>query len=104
MTIRRLFFTKSNDMDLGYAFVIPFIITALLAFWLAAYRHITVTTTMWSFLSGIIVTLLICTIPIAKARILADSKAVVAAQEGLGQSGGYAPNTWASGDPNAGIL
>jgi hypothetical protein len=59
---------------------------------------------MWSFLSGIIVTLLICTIPIAKARILADSKAVVAAQEATGRSAAFVPNAWMSGDPDAGVI
>lgn len=66
-----LWHTKEGDLDLGFVFLIPFLVLALVG-WVCAARGVwTVSVAMWSFLGSLISSLLICAVPIARARLLA---------------------------------
>lgn len=75
----RLFFVEHKDghieLDLGYVFLIPFLALAITGFILASMQIWAITSVMWTFLGSLIFSLLICAVPVARARILAQSKA-----------------------------
>ena len=68
----RLFFTKQNEFDLGYAFVIPFLGLFFAAWVFAAQGKWTVSTAMWSALVTVITTMVVATVPKDRARIMRD--------------------------------
>jgi hypothetical protein len=68
----RLVFTKRNEVDLGYAFLIPFLGLFYAAWVLAARGRWTVTPAMWTALVSVIGSMLVATVPVWRARIMRD--------------------------------
>jgi hypothetical protein len=68
----RLVFTKQNEMDLGYAFLIPFLALFFVAWVHTAKSEWTVTAPMWTALVSVIGSMLLATIPKDRARIMRD--------------------------------
>ncbi|MEX2155090.1 MAG: hypothetical protein WD825_17225 [Gemmatimonadaceae bacterium] len=68
----RLLFTKHNELDLGYAFVIPFLVLFFVAWFMAAIDRWTVTSPMWTALCAVISSMLLATVPKDRARIMRD--------------------------------
>lgn len=79
----RLLFTKHNELDLGYAFVIPFLALFFVAWFMAAIDRWTVTSPMWTALCAVISSMLLATVPKDRARIMRDR------DYGYGGYGGY---------------
>jgi hypothetical protein len=69
---KRLFFTKYNEMDLGYFFLIPFLALFYGGWIMAATGHWTVSAFMWSSLVTVITAMLVATVPKERARIMRD--------------------------------
>lgn len=68
----RLVFTKRNEVDLGYAFLIPFLVLFYVAWIFAAVGRWTVTGQMWLSLVSVIGSMLVATVPVWRARIMRD--------------------------------
>ena len=68
----RLFFTKRNELDLGYAFLLPFLGLFFYAWVRAARGEWTVSVAMWTSLVSVIGSMLVATVPLARARIMRD--------------------------------
>lgn len=97
-----LFHTKDGDLDLGYVFLIPFLSLGFVAFICSAVGAWKVSVAMWSFLGSLIASLLICAVPIARARLLAKATLPGEIAQGIA-SAPFEPNEWAN-DRETGVM
>lgn len=88
----RFLYTKDNDLDLGYLWVAPYILTGIGGFWLAAFEIIKVNTAMWTFLGSALMTMLIATTTKDRAQILAEAKSPGEIAQGIATAVSSQPN------------
>ncbi len=95
-----LVYTKDGDLDLSWCFVLLMGLCGVVGFLWVLIIHpasIPVQIAAWTFLGGAFVSVLIAAIPIAKAKILADSRVQVELAQSIA-SAGMSPNVTASTD------
>jgi hypothetical protein len=105
----RLFFTKEGDLDLGWFFVGLMGLVGSAGFMIEVLKNGHGSVAGWAFLGSAFASVLIAAVPIAKARILAQSRVPGDVASGIAESAseivqGFTPHQWVSGDPDAGIL
>lgn len=107
--VYRLFFTKEGDLDLGWFFVGIMGLVGSIGFLIEVTGGSHASVAGWAFLGSAFASVLIAAVPIAKARILAQSRvpgeiAAGIAESAAGSISSFVPQQWAVGDPNAGVL
>lgn len=74
--LHRLFYTGSGDLDLSWFLVLMFALTAITGFLVETFTTMGPTVWAWSFLGGAFLTVMIAAVPIAKARLIANSRSI----------------------------
>lgn len=75
-TLYRLFFTKEDELDLGYLLLLVGFFNAVVFFDLSALGYASISLPAWSFMGGVIGMCFIAGSTIAKARLIANSTMV----------------------------
>ncbi len=101
-----LVFTKEGDLDLGWLFTLIMGLSATFIFVFEAIHNGHASIAGWSFMGSAFSAVLIASVPIAKARILANSRMIGDVASGIAQSSAddFQPHQWDSGDPNSGTI
>jgi hypothetical protein len=84
----RLFYTGDGDLDLSWILVVVFAIVGLTGFLAEAFSSHQVSTAAWSWLGGSFLSIVIAAVPIAKARLLANSKSLGDLARSIASAGG----------------
>jgi hypothetical protein len=100
----RLVFTSENHIDFSWLLTLLIAGCGVFGFLSEVLTGHHASVAAWSFLGACFAAVLVAAVPIAKARLLAQSTMVSAVAEGIAHSAPepFKPHEWANGDPHEG--